>query len=338
MKAALYAGIKNLSVEELPLQKIDNDDIVIKVDACGVCGTDFHIFNGEAPAKVPVVIGHEYVGEVVETGKNAVEFHVGEKVAIDPNIYCGYCSFCREGKINLCKNLKALGVTLNGGMAQYSVVPQKQAFHLPQNFPIKNAAFAEPLSCCIHGIERAEIRMGNTVAVLGMGTIGLLMIQLARMRGASKIISIDPVEEKFKIAENLHADYTLNPLNKFFHSDFENITSGGADIVIECVGNQSAAELAFKLIKPGGRIVIFGMAEPAAAVSVNLQLLFHKELIIKSSLLNPFTFQTAVDLLISNKIRVDVLNPFTIPLQTESLDSLFSKERDKTIIKYMVIP
>ncbi len=338
MKAALYAGVKNLSVEELPLQKINDDDLVIKVGACGVCGTDFHIFNGDAPAKVPVIIGHEYAGEVVETGKNALEFKTGDKVVIDPNIYCGYCSFCREGRTNLCENLKALGVTLNGGMAQYSVVPKKQAYHLPINFPINNAVFAEPLSCCIHGIDQAKIRIGDTVAILGMGTIGLLMIQLARIKGALKIISVDPVEEKCKIAENLLADFTLNPENKYFASDFENITSGGADVVIECVGNQSAAKLAFKLVKPGGRVIIFGLADPDAEISINLQSLFHKELTVKSSLLNPFTFQTAVDLLVSNKIRVDVLNPYTVPLQTESLDSLFSKERDKTIIKYMVIP
>ena len=161
MKAALYAGIKNIAVKELPLPKINDDDLIIKVGACGVCGTDFHIFNGEASAKVPIVIGHEYAGEVVDVGKSVTEFKSGDKVVIDPNIYCGYCSFCREGRINLCQNLKALGVTINGGMAQYSVVPQKQAYHLPGDFPIKNAAFAEPLSCCVHGIEQAKIKTGD---------------------------------------------------------------------------------------------------------------------------------------------------------------------------------
>ncbi len=338
MKAALYAGIKNIKVEELSLSKIGDDDLVIKVGACGVCGTDFHIYNGEAPAKVPVVIGHEYAGEVIETGKNAAEFKIGNKVVIDPNIYCGYCRFCREGKINLCRNLKALGVTINGGMAEYSIVPKKQAYILPDNFSIKNAAFAEPLSCCVHGIKQANIKTGDTVAVLGMGTIGLLMIQLARLNGALKIIAIDPIEEKNKTAENLEVDYTFNPLDKYFLSDFENITSGGADVVIECVGNQSATELAFNLVKPGGRIVIFGLADPRAAISINLQSFFHKELTVKSSLLNPFSFQTAVDLLVSNKVNVDVLNPVEIHLQSEALDSLFSQERDKTVIKYMVLP
>ena len=136
-------------------------------------------------------------------------------------------------------------------MAEYSIVPKKQAYFLPDNFSFKNAAFAEPLSCCVHGIKQANIKIGDTVAVLGMGTIGLLMIQLARLNGASKIISIDPVEEKNRIAEDLLADYTFNPLDKYFLSDFENVTSGGADVVIECVGNQSAAELAFQLVKTG---------------------------------------------------------------------------------------
>ncbi len=338
MKAALFAGIKNLRVEEMPIQKINEDEIIIKVSACGVCGTDYHIYNGEAPAKAPVVIGHEYAGEVVESGINAAEYKAGDKVVIDPNIYCGYCSFCREGKINLCENLKALGVTINGGMAQYSVVPKKQAYLLPSNFPINNAVFAEPLSCCIHGIEQAEVKMGDTVAVLGMGTIGLLMIQLARINGASKIIAIDPVTEKCKLAWTLHVDAALDPSDKYFLSDFENITSGGADIVIECAGNQSAAELAFKLVKKGGKVIIFGLADPAAAISLNLQSVFHKELTIKSSLLNPFTFQKAVDLLVQEKVLVDILNPVAIPLQSQSLDSLFSNARDKTVTKYMVLP
>lgn len=235
-------------------------------------------------------------------------------------------------------NLKALGVTINGGMAQYSVVPKKQVYRLPNNFPIKNAAFTEPLSCCVHGVAQAKIKTGDTVAVLGMGTIGLIMIQLARLNGAAKIISIDPVEEKYKIAENVGTDYTFNPLDKYFLSDFRNITSGGADVVIECVGNRAAAGLTFELVKPGGRIVLFGLADPNAAISLNLQSFFHKELSVKSSLLNPFTFQTAVDLLVSNKVRVDDFVPVTIPLRTEALNSLFSKERDKTVIKYMVLP
>ena len=141
MKAALFAGNKNLTVEELSLDIMKDDDIIIEVNACGVCGTDFHIFNGEAPAKVPVIIGHEFAGSIVETGKSVSEFKVGDKVVIDPNIYCGYCRFCRVGKINLCENLKALGVTENGGMAQYSTVPQKQAYYLPPNFPVQDAIF-----------------------------------------------------------------------------------------------------------------------------------------------------------------------------------------------------
>ena len=338
MKAALFTGNKHLTVEEISLDKMKDEDIIIEVNACGVCGTDFHIYNGEAPARVPVVIGHEFAGKIVETGKSVSGLKVGDKVVINPNIYCGYCRFCREGKINLCENLKALGVSENGGMAQYSIVPQKQAYYLPPNFPIQDAIFAEPLSCCLHGIEQAEIKTGDTVAVLGMGTIGLLMVQLLKLKGASRVISIEPVEEKYKTAENLNVDFILNPYNKYFTSDFENITSGGADVVIECAGNKSAAQLAIELAKPGGRIILFGLADPKAVLSLNMQSFFHKELTLKSSLLNPFTFQTAVDLLITKKIHVGVLDPISIPLQTESLDRLFSQEKDKTIIKYMVLP
>jgi 2-desacetyl-2-hydroxyethyl bacteriochlorophyllide A dehydrogenase len=338
MKAALFAGVKDLTVEELSLPKITDDELIIKVGACGVCGTDYHIYNGEAPAKAPVVIGHEYAGEVAETVKNSTEFKIGDKVVIDPNIYCGYCDYCREGKINLCKNLKALGVTINGGMAQYSAVPKKQVYLLPDDFPIKYAAFAEPLSCCVQGIKQAEIKIGDTVTILGLGTIGILMAQLARINGASKIINVDPLQEKSKILEKLDFNYFLNPLSKSFFSDYNDISSGGTGVVIECAGTQSSAELAFKLVKSGGRIVLFGLANPQAAVLMNLQSFFHKELTVKGSLLNPFTFQTAVDLLISNEVRADVIDPVEVPLKEEAIDSLFSQEREKTVIKNMVIP
>ncbi|MEJ2613693.1 MAG: alcohol dehydrogenase catalytic domain-containing protein [Ignavibacteriaceae bacterium] len=280
MKAALFAGNKHLTVEELSLDKMKNDDIIIEVNACGV----------EAPAKVPVIIGHEFAGSIVETGKSVSELKAGDKVVVDPNIYCGYCRFCREGKINLCENLKALGVSENGGMAQYSIVPQKQAYYLPPNFPIQNAIFAEPLSCCLHGIDQAEIKTGETVVVLGMGTIGLLMVQLAKLHGASRVISIEPNEEKYKAAENLNVDFILNPYKKYFTSDFKNITSGGADVVIECAGNKSAAQLAIELAKPGGKIVLFGLADSNAVLSINMQSFFYKELTLKSSLINRWMF------------------------------------------------
>lgn len=338
MNAALYNGPKDLNVIDFPINEINDSELLVKVAACGICGTDFHIFNGESPSNPPVIIGHEYAGEIVSVGKNIKEFKEGDHIAINPNIHCGYCEFCKKGKINLCKNLKALGVTVNGGLAQYSIVPPSQAYIIPQDLSFETAAFAEPLSCCIHGIDQANIKIGDTVVILGAGSIGLLMLQLAKINGAASIIVVDPSQEKLNIAMELGAEYVLDSRSDKMESHINELTRFGPDIVIECSGNKEAAETAVKLSKRGGKVVLFGLSSFKTFIQINLQEIFHKEITIKTSLLNPFTFQTAVDLLAQKKISVDKFRINKILLQDSELKNLFTKKRDYSIIKNMVIP
>jgi 2-desacetyl-2-hydroxyethyl bacteriochlorophyllide A dehydrogenase len=338
MQALLFNGPHDIEVGELKLPILLPDELLIHVDGCGVCGTDFHIFEGKAPAKSPVVLGHEYAGTIIDVGSKPGKFIVGDKIAVNPNIHCGYCSYCRAGKINLCENLRALGVTINGGMSQYSIVPVTQAHLLPKNFPFSKSVFAEPVSCCIHGINQAAIIPGEQVVIIGAGTIGLIMLQLAQLRGASKIIILDPLDVKRKMAEKLNADYALNSAEINIAEKVNEITSGGADTVIECVGNQPAAESALKLVRKGGKIVIFGLPNNTVALSINLQSFFHKELIIKSSILNPNTFQASVDLIVNNKINVEIFNPYPVLLKQDKIQSLFNGLLDETVIKFMVTP
>jgi 2-desacetyl-2-hydroxyethyl bacteriochlorophyllide A dehydrogenase len=312
--------------------------VLIKVHACGVCGTDFHIFNGEAPASAPVIIGHEYTGEVIDTGSNVKDIKPGDNIAVNPNIHCGYCEYCREGRIHLCKNLKALGVTINGGFAQYSVLPQTQAYKIPAGFPYAYAAMSEPLSCCLHGINQADIQLSDSVVIVGAGAIGILILQLALLKGARKVIVIEPQQSKRAIAMGLGADSVIDPAGEHFTEQLNDILPGGADVVIECVGTQQAAETSLHIVKKGGRLVIFGLASPTAVLSLPLQYFFHKEITIKSSLLNPNTFQTAVDLIVSNKIKIDVIHPEEIQLDGNSLQSLFTGSKNSSVIKYIVTP
>ena len=338
MQALVFNGPHEIEVEELSLPKLLPNELLIDIDGCGVCGTDFHIFEGNAPAKSPVVLGHEYTGTIIDSGSKFNKYNVGDKIAVNPNIHCGYCSWCRSGKINLCENLKALGVTINGGMAQYSVVPITQAHLLPNNFPYSKSVFAEPVSCCIHGINQANITPGSKVVIIGAGTIGLVMLQLAQMRGASRIIVIDPLAVKRKMAGQLNADFVFNSSDLNLIDKVTEITSGGADTVIECVGNQAAVESALNLVRKGGEIIIFGLASKTAAVSIYLQSFFHKELTIKGSILNPYTFQAAVDLIINNKINVEIFNPYPVQLKQDKIISLFNGLLDETVIKFMVTP
>jgi L-iditol 2-dehydrogenase len=337
MKALIFRSPFNISVEEVKTPEITPDELLIKVGACGVCGTDFNIYEGKAPAGLNVIIGHEYAGEVIETGKNVFGFEPGDKVAIDPNIHCGYCEYCRQGRIHLCSNLKALGVTINGGFAEYSAAPFKQAYKLPETLDIKTAAFAEPLSCCIHGINQADVAMHNTVAIIGAGAIGILMLQLARIKGAKKIIVVETDPQKRDLALMNKADFVFDPSDKNFVQNINDVTSGGSDIVIECAGNAKAAETALKIAKKGGRLIIFGLSSPDAYLNINLQDLFHKELTIKSSLLNPNTFQTAVDMLGSKKISIESLNIKYLNLDNSEIVSLFSQPRNPSVNKNMIL-
>jgi len=338
MQALLFNGPHEIEVGELMLPKLRSNELLIHVDGCGVCGTDFHIFKGEAPANAPVVLGHEYTGTIIESGSKLEKLNIGDFVAINPNIHCGYCPYCRAGKINLCENLKALGVTINGGMSKHSVVPVTQAHLLPKNFPFSKSIFAEPVSCCIHGINQADIIPGEQVVIIGAGTIGLIMLQLAQLRGASKVILLDPLEAKRKMAKKLNADFVLNSSEINITEKIIEITSGGADTVIECVGNQAAAESAMRFAGKGGKVLIFGLANNSAAITVYLQSFFHKELTLKSSLLNPNTFQSSVNLIVNNKINVEIFNPYPVPLKQEKIQDLFNGLLDETAIKFMVTP
>jgi L-iditol 2-dehydrogenase len=330
MHAALFHGPNSLIIENFDPGRLKPDELMIKIGACGVCGTDFHIYNGEAPAEIPVVIGHEFTGEVIETGSGINNFNLGDRVAVDPNIPCNICEFCRSGRINLCKNLKALGVTINGGFSYITRVPVSQAYLLPPNFPYEIAAFAEPLSCCIHGINQAEIKLSDNVAIIGAGTIGLLMLQLVKLKNPRQVYVFEKVNYKKEVAFSLGADKVIDPSD----SPLEET----ADIVIECAGTQESAELSLIIIKEGGKIVLFGKAAPSEFLSLNLQSFFHKELTIKASLLNPYTFQTAVDLLVTGKIKVDSFKIEKINLSQPMINKLFQQPKDGSVVKYMLEP
>ena len=338
MLAGIFRGSKRLSIEEYKLRELKTNELLIEVGYCGICGTDFHIVEGSAPSKPPVIIGHEYSGKIVEINNRIDGFNVDDQVVIDPNIHCGYCEYCKRGKINHCRNLRALGVTENGGLAQYSIVPASQAYLVPKDFSLQSAAFTEPLSCCVHGINRSDIKTADKVAIVGAGPIGLLMLQLVRLNGASKVVIIEPTAEKRKIAKELGADLIFDSNDVGFINELIELTSGGVDVVFECVGNADASQTSVRIVKKSGTVLLFGLPDQTAALSLNLQSLFHKEISLNTSLLNPFTYQTAVDLLVSGKVSVAKFNPARIAFENEKLSSLFNNGKDNSVIKYIVLP
>ncbi len=324
-----------MEVVDFPLRKLKPDELLVHVGATGICGTDFHLFSGEAKVDLPVITGHEFSGIVVDKGSSSNEFTNGVHVAVDPNIYCGNCFYCRNGKINLCENLSALGVNVNGGFAEYCIVPESQAYRLPDSLSLLNAAYSEPLSCCLHGMDIINVKHGESVAVIGGGTIGLLMIQLAKIAGASIVVLVEQVESKKNIGISLGADYSFSSNDNELEHSISNLTNGGADVVIECAGHSSAVSLAFSLTRRGGRVLAFGLSPKNSKVEFNLQKAFYKELSVSTSLLNPFTFQRAVNLLASNLINVEKF--VTQKLNLSDTRKLFYSGKDNNVIKYQFV-
>jgi 2-desacetyl-2-hydroxyethyl bacteriochlorophyllide A dehydrogenase len=336
MKAVRFIKPHSMEVTTLDVPGLGDTDILLQVEACGICGTDLHIVEGVARSTPPVVLGHEYAGRVVEAGKGVRGIHVGDRVAVDPNISCGTCFYCRRGLVHLCSSLVALGVDRNGGMAEYCVVPAAQAYVLGNELPAEVCAFVEPLSCAVHGIDRAEIRHGDTVVVLGGGPVGLMMLQLARHAGAARIALVEPQGHKRALAEIEGATMVIDPTESDVVGQVRSLAAEGADVVLECAGSPVTAQLSMTLARRGGRIVFFGVCPIGVAIRVEPNMVYAKELTIAGSYVNPHTFSRAIDLLQTGTVRVDRFPVRYFPL--DGVHEAFRVHREGLSLKSILRP
>lgn len=340
MKAAFFTGDQQFEMREMNRLQPGPEEVVIRTRACGICGTDIHIYNGEegsASPSLPVVLGHEFSGQVTAVGPDVLAFKAGDKVTVDPNIYCGKCSYCKSGQKQFCENLTAVGVNQNGGFAQYCCVPEKQCYKLDEHVRYEDGALSEPLACCVHGIERIQMEPGQSVCVIGGGPIGLLMLQLASMQGAAKIVLSEPSAVRRKIGLELGADFAVDPVNSSLKQVIsEQISTEGVDVVIECVGQTAAVKGAFEAAKRGSRILLFSVPKPDAVYPVPLFDLFKKELTIAGSFINPDTMQKAVNLINGGRISTAPLITHRFPL--EAISDAFLAQMSDESIKVIIEP
>lgn len=337
MKASRFLGNKTFAVTDLPTPHAGPGELVLRNQVCGVCGTDVHIYHGEpgsADVNPPVVLGHEYSGEVVEVGEGVTGFAVGDHVTVDPNIYCGHCAYCQNGKKQLCPSMEAIGVTRDGGFAQYSRIPASQAFKLEPTVPWEAAAMAEPLACCLHGIDLAGIQVGDKVCVVGGGAIGLLMVQLAKLSGASQIVLSEPNEKRRQVGLQLGANAALDPTRPDSQEAFAQVLGGGANVVIECVGNVPAVKSAFQFAGKGATVLLFSVPKVDATFDLPLFDVYKKELTIKGSFVNPDTHARAVALINSGKVDFGPIITHRFPL--DQLPEAIAMQMSDASIKVVV--
>ena len=296
MRALQLLATGQLALTTLPDPIPGPDEILIRVEAAGICGTDRHLFHGAFPCKPPVTLGHEFSGHVV-----AGDLPIGTRVTCDPNISCGTCPQCRKGRVNLCPNNVAIGIHRNGGFAEFATMPLHRAHRLPAALPGLHGAFCEPLACTLHGLDLGAPQPGERVIVLGGGVIGLLAVQLARLAGAD-VMLVTRQQVKRDLGADLGAVATAATMAEALA-----LWPGGADLVMECAGVVETVEAAPHLTRAGGRVVILGVLAQGQTVQIQPFDLLFREIRLIPAFINPFTQSRATELIARGQIRLDPL-------------------------------
>lgn len=305
MEALVLTGIKSLELKEIAQPEIKPDEVKIHTAFAGICGTDHALYAGlpgSAPAVPPIVLGHENSGVVVEVGSEVTNVKVGDRVAVDPNIYCGQCKYCRTGRPELCEHLSAIGVTRDGGFEDYFTAPASVVYPIPDNVSLKAAALVEPISCAVHGIQLLKVSPYQKALVIGDGFMGQLFVQILQAYGIHEVDLAGIVDEKLAMAKDkFGAKRTFNTMAGDKIPDIE------YDFVIEAVGSPKTQEAAIEAAARGGQVLMFGVGGPDDTFEMNTYEVFQKQLTIQGSFINPNAFEDSLALLASGKVDVEPL-------------------------------
>ena len=334
MLALQFPALHRMEVIQVPRPEVGPRELLLRVGSAGICGTDPHILHGMYPANLPLIPGHEYAGIVESAGSEVDGFKAGDRVTVDPNIVCGTCSYCRAGKVHLCKNLTALGVNIPGGFAEYSSVPAGQAFLLPNDFSLAHASLAEPVACCLRGMDLANVRSGDRVVIFGSGPMGAIMMQLAAMQGASAVIIVEPQAGRRRRAENLGASWAIDPAQDPPVEAIRSQYPDGVEVAFDCSGNVNAVKQCLEVVMRGGTVMMYGVCDKSQNIEVNPFWINDNEITIRGSYNNPNTMGRAVELLVSGRLNADavVTHHFPLAKAEEAFRAIGSSETLKVVI------
>ncbi|KAJ6590588.1 chaperonin 10-like protein [Mycena vulgaris] len=338
MKALWYNAPKDFEIKQVPIPSVGDDEVLLKVSCCGVCGTDGHIHDGEFISKFPLIPGHEAIGSIVEMGKNVKGFAIGDRCVADVGITCDNCFFCRRGQSLLCEDFNARGVTQDGGFAEYIVYQQKKLYKV-QNLSDEDSTLLEPAACAIHGLDKLAPPVGIEVLLLGAGPTGLILAQLLKLNGASRVVIAANKGIKMDIAKDLDAgdEYIeldrQNPDAQWAKLKADN--PYGFDVVVEATGVEKLANESINYVRRGGTLMIYGVYENAARVSWPPSKIFGDEIKIIGSFSQTHCFPRAVAYLDSGKVRVKgmVTDSFKLDDYQLALDKMNSRGALKICIK-----
>lgn len=320
MNALLLRNYMQLELTEVPVPEPGPDDVLVRVSACGICGSDVHGLDGSSGRRIPpLVMGHEAAGVVAGVGSRVTEFREGDRVTFDSTISCGACFFCRRGEINLCDNREVLGVSCgdyrrHGAFAEYVAVPRQIVYQLPDSLPFEEAAMIEAVSVAVHAVNLTPIRLGDSALVVGTGMIGLLALQALRLAGCGRLIAVDIDDAKLRMAQTLGADHLINAATTDVPAAVRELTSGrGADVAIEAVGATEPIQTAIASLRKGGALTLVGNITPK--IELPLQAVVTRQLRLTGSCASCGEYPASMELLARGAIRVRPLISAVAPLE-----------------------
>jgi 2-desacetyl-2-hydroxyethyl bacteriochlorophyllide A dehydrogenase len=335
MKAMVLRGPRNLALAEVERPALGPGQVLVRVTHSGVCGTDLHIYEGSIPVRHPLIMGHEMIGEVVDGGDATL--HAGDRVIVDPAIYCGMCLNCRAGQTNLCPNGSLVGRDSDGGFADFLVASRSHIYHLPDSIDSEVAPLLQPVTTCVHGHHRLKIFPSQSVAVIGLGVTGQVHVQLAKAWGAHPVIGVTRSAYKRNLAEQLGADLTVSSGPEAIRRVKDATDGHGADIVIECTGHPSALADAIEMARLGGTLLLFGIMS-ATQASLPFYQLYYKELnVVNTRAAKSEDYPPTIDLVARGVLKLKPLVTHVVPLRDleKAIGMLESDEdqRMKIILK-----
>jgi 2-desacetyl-2-hydroxyethyl bacteriochlorophyllide A dehydrogenase len=328
VKAAVVVTPGTIAIEEVPDPTPGPAEVVVKPAAVGICGTDLHIMDGEFAPAFPIVPGHEFAGEIVAIGSAVTGYAVGDQVAVDPSLYCGHCYYCKRARGNQCENWGAIGVTVSGGAADYVAAPMANLFRLPEHLAARDAALIEPFSCALRGFDVLPRTMASAYLIYGSGTMGLMMLELAKRAGAESVSVVDLNPERLATAKRLGCSAAVT-------NAAELDAPRGFDVVIDCTGVEAAIRDGLSRVGRGGTYLQFGVAGYDARVAIEPYEIYRREITITGSMAVLHTFDRAGQLLAAGVLDPEIFVSHRFPLTSyaEALDQFRAGVGRKILIE-----
>ena len=343
MKALVLSEYKQLDLVDMPVPLPAADELLIRIRACGICGSDVHGYDGSTGRRLPpIVMGHEAAGVVESVGSDVSNFRVGDRVTFDSTVYCGKCFYCLRGQVNLCDNREVVGVSTPafrrmGAFAEYVTVPARIAYALPDEMPFEHAALIEAVSVAVHAVSLTPVELEDTAVVVGAGMIGLLTLQAVRLAGAGRVIVLDVDDTRLELARSLGATHAFNSRSADFIPQILEQTGGrGADIALECVGSTVPVKLAVESVRKGGAVTLVGNVAPN--IEFGLQSVVTRQIRVQGSCASSGEYPACISMMARGAIRVEPLLSAVAPLEEGA--SWFQRlyRRDPGLLKVVLEP